>query len=329
MAVHPRSDDNPLPVANTGEARENQPVEENAAGPGPGRARCRSSLVVASRDRAPQLRETLARLAGLEASLPWEVVLVDNGSTDDTLRVMRSFERQAPVPVRVVEERTPGWGAAKNTGVRASRGKIVVSIDDDCYPAPDYLDAVSEAFEDPDVGYIGGRILLDDPTDRPVTINTLSEPRTLPPRSHVPAGLIQGANMAFRREVFDRIGGFDELFGAGAAFSGGDVEFAARASARGWKGAYVPEALVYHAHGRKTEEAARRLLRWYDRGRGAYYVKMILDSPLRAEYLKRWWWSSDRRRAWQLLRELRGGVAYLARRVALPRARRQPRIDVP
>lgn len=286
------------------------------------------SVVISSRNRASQLRKTLARVQSLETAVPWELVLVDNASTDDTLRVMDAFGKEADFPVQVVQESLPGWGAAKNTGVRTSSGGIVVSLDDDCYPAPDYIDSVAEAFEDPELGYLGGRILLHDPTDRPVTINRLTEPRILPPGSHVPAGLIQGANMAFRRPVFDELRGFDELFGAGAIFSGGDVEFAARASAHGWKGAYLPTPLVYHAHGRKTQEAVDRLERWYDRGRGAYYIKMILDSPGRTEYLKRWWWSISRQRWPRMLRELRGGLAYLGRRLLLPSARRQPRIDV-
>jgi GT2 family glycosyltransferase len=160
-------------------------------------------------------------------------------------------------------------------GVAIASGEILAFTDDDCYPAPDFLDRIWSAFEDPSLGYIGGRILLHDPGDYPITINESTTLRTFPGKSFISAGMIHGANMAFRRRVLLEIGGFDPLFGPGTLFICEDVDAASRASAIGWKGQYRPEVIVRHHHGRKAADAAG-VMKSYDIGRGAYHMKLLL-----------------------------------------------------
>jgi GT2 family glycosyltransferase len=272
------------------------------------------SFVLASRDRSAKLQETLRRFRTLTSPGGWELVLVDDGSSDGTLSAMQGFAGSAPFPVTVVGETGRGWGCAKNAGTRAARGDIVVSIDDDCYPSEDYVERALAVFEDGEIAYMGGRILPYNPEHAPLAIRTDTERRIIPPRSFVPAGLVQGANMAFRRTVFDRLGGFDESFGAGARFSGADVEFAARASAEGLTGGYFPEPVVYHDHGRATGRAARERMRWYDRGRGAYYAKYLLRPDTRRLYAQHWWWAMNREWPGPVLREIAGASEYLCLR---------------
>src|SRR5262249_41238345 len=126
------------------------------------------------------------------------------------------------------------------------------------------------------LGYITGRIILHDPADHPITINESNVPRMFPGRSFIVAGLVQGANMAFRRTVLREIGGFDPLFWPGAAFNAEDVDAAARASAMGWSGQYRPEVVVRHHHGRKASDGPR-VRRSYAIGRGAYHMKLLLS----------------------------------------------------
>ena len=242
-----------------------------------------------------------------------EVIVVDNASTDDTRAVLEGIACEAPVSVQVLSETRPGVGYALNTAVLVAQGAILVFTDDDCYAAPDLLERLSAVFTDPLMGYVGGRIILHDPADYPITVRDIPVPTNLPPRSVVKPGLIRGSIMAMRRDTILDIGGFDPNFGAGARFSGYDVDACGRASAAGWAGGYDPGPLVRHHHGR-DEAAATRLLDRYRQGGGAYYTKMLIYSDLRTRVALRW----ARASAWHLLTqprrlgaELRGAVAYL------------------
>ena len=99
------------------------------------------------------------------------------------------------------------------------------------------LDRIVGCFEEASLGFVGGRVLLFDPTDFPITIQELDHRVEIEPCAFVPAGLIHGANFAFRREVLEAIGGFDPGFGAGTpGFACEDVDAVARAAAAGWWG---------------------------------------------------------------------------------------------
>jgi len=143
--------------------------------------------------------------------------------------------------------------------------------------AEPFVKIFERGFSDPLVGYLTGRILLHDPTDYPITINESLVSRIFPGRSFVHVGAVQGANMAFRQRVLLEVGGFDPLFGGGAPFEAAeDLDAAARASAMGWKGLYLPEVTVRHHHERKASDVPR-LLRSYAIGLGAYHAKILLS----------------------------------------------------
>jgi glycosyltransferase involved in cell wall biosynthesis len=272
----------------------------------------RLSLVISTRNRAEQLRRCLASLLRLDSAEPWELVIVDNGSSDHTGKVAEEFRQRFVRGVTVLQVPEPGLGRARNHGWRAAHGEIVAFTDDDCYPDAAFVSAVVDAFAaEPTLGFLGGRIRLHDPTDYPITIQENPRPIELPPRRFIPAGLIQGANFALRRTALEAIGGFDPLFGAGALFPCEDVDVVARASAAGWRGAYDPAPLVYHHHGRKTPEEASRLMRQYDHGRGAYYTKCLLDPALRRSTLKHWCRQMARQPPGCTWRELRAACQYL------------------
>ena len=197
-------------------------------------------------------------------------------------------------------------------------------IDDDCYVAQDYIDRVREIFDDPRIGFAGGRVDLFDPTDCALTIRTSTEREFLPPGSCVQPGWILGANMMYRRHVLEAIGGFDPELGPGTPFNGGDdTDLQARASFAGWWGLYTPNVIVAHHHRRK-EKDARALTRVYARGIGAYRAKFLFIPGTRSIYLRDWlrngYWEFRR-----LLRgryglpcfwwEIQGAVIYLVRRL--------------
>jgi glycosyltransferase involved in cell wall biosynthesis len=273
------------------------------------------SLVVCTRDRSFVLDAFFDAISRLECEASWELVMVDNGSSDDTGARLRALATSLATPVSIVSEPRPGLGRARNAGLRHARGALIAFTDDDCYPARDYVARVIDAFADPALDYIGGRILLHDPADHPITIRVDAVPISIPPGSVVPTGLVQGANMAFRRRVLEQINGFDDALGPGTPFCNDDVDAVARASAAGFAGSYVPEPIVHHHHRRSDPAEIAALWRTYDRGRGAYYAKCILDLPTRARVARYWWQSVGSETPGATMRELEGALDYVVRRV--------------
>jgi len=275
------------------------------------------SLLVSTRDRSAFLSRTLASFERIESRRTWELILVDNASTDATWSLLEAFARASKHRVRLLREPRPGLSHARNAGVRAAAGRILCFTDDDCYPRPDFIDAVADVFERNDIGFMGGQVLLFDPQDAPVCITKRTRRVDFPPGSFLANGEVQGACMAFRREVFDQVGLFDTAFGAGAPLKAAeDCEMTARASFAGWKGGYFPEPVVYHHH-RRRGEGALHILQNYDYARGAYYAKLIARYPRRRRgILKEWYWSSPVSRqasptaCVRLWRELRGACRY-------------------
>jgi glycosyltransferase involved in cell wall biosynthesis len=270
----------------------------------------RLSLVICTRNRVAQLAPTLESVARIQCARPWELIVVDNGSSDGTGSLLDDFGRAFGATVHVAREAVPGLGRARNAGLAIATGEIVAFTDDDCYPAPDWLERIHECFDESgDLGFLGGRILLHDPTDEPVTILTSPRRMEFPARSFLRPGWVQGANMAFRRDALESVGGFDPHLGAGTPFACEDIDAAARTCAEGWSGAYDPRPLVHHHHRRKNREEVVALHRSYGYARGAYYAKCLSNPVLRAacgRYCLRKWL----RRPWQAPREVRGAVDH-------------------
>jgi glycosyltransferase involved in cell wall biosynthesis len=269
------------------------------------------SLVICTRNRASQLAESLRSLTKLQYPDLWELVIVDNGSKDETQEVIKSFGKS--LLVKSVIEPRAGLGRAHNRALAIARGDIIAFTDDDCYPAPDFLSSIARCFEeDPRLGFIGGRVLLYDPSDYRSTIQEKDSRQNLAPGEFFPTGLIHGANFACRRKALEVINGFDDRFGPGTPFVCEEVDAMARMLACGWPGAYDPRPLVYHHHGRKTRAQAVQLKRRYDKGRGAYYAKSILNPKLRAVCLQSWRRTLKGKTFGALLRELSGATEFIA-----------------
>jgi len=274
------------------------------------------SILIATRNRAERLAACLDRLLDLQGGQAREFILVDNGSTDATGDVLMQFQRACPWPVVLLWEPRPGAGLALNRGVARARGEILIFTDDDCYAEPDLIAAFERTFADPRIGYAGGRILLHDPDDSRLALRESLEAELIAPGAFVAPGSIQGANMAFRREALIQIGGFDPNFGAGARFSGFDVDAGGRASAAGWHGAYDPGPAVRHHHGRRAGVARRQAAR-YAVGAGACFAKRLIDSRRRLGDLGAMLrFTCARRSPPAILSQLYGSANYVALRLA-------------
>ena len=275
------------------------------------------SLVICTRNRAAQLSDCLETILHIECEDAWELVIVDNGSTDNTSIIIEQFRDSFSGQLTVEIEALPGLSRARNRGWRSANGDIIAFTDDDCYPDPKFLQTLIECFEeDPNLGFVGGRILLHDPTDYRITFQESEQRQEVLPCSFINAGFIQGSNFAFRKRAIESVNGFDELLGAGTRFASEDVDILARMSAKGWFGCYDPRPLVYHHHRRKTESEAAQLMKQYDRGRGAYYVKCLTNPLLRNVYLKNLSWKVRSQNLETTYREFAAAMEYMAIAIA-------------
>lgn len=243
------------------------------------------SVIVCTRNRCValgQLLESLTRLAAPRETA-WELVIVDNGSTDGTAVLLDSFAGR--IQMRRVFEPRKGLSRARNAGLHAAGGEILAFTDDDCLPAPDWLAAIMREFaRDPGLAGIGGRVELHDPRDFPITIRTSREREALTSAYQLPA-LMVGCNMAFARWAVDAVGEFDVTLGAGTPVgSAEDTDYLYRALLRGLRIEYVPEVLVAHNHGRRRLEEVSQLKRGYARGRGALLTKYLLRADRAMAY---------------------------------------------
>jgi GT2 family glycosyltransferase len=243
------------------------------------------SIVIATRNRASQLAKTLESFREIRTARQWELIVVDNASRDDTPGVMERDWIAAPFTRLRID--AAGLCRAQNTAIRHARASIIAFTDDDCYPQHDFVDRLLDAFIDPRVAFVGGRVLLHDPTDLPITIQTRETSMELPPGTPIDAGFIHGANLAFRKDALEQLGGFDERLGPGASCgSCGDWDIMCRALAAGYAGRYDPGPTVRHHHGRRTLAQVRALERRYAFGRGAIYMKAFLTGGAYAGNLR-------------------------------------------
>ena len=225
---------------------------------------------------------TLRSLEGLQlpAGTEWEVLIVDNNSSDKTRTVVESFATLNPQRFKYVFECRRGKSLALNTGIQKSTGEILVFTDDDCVPDSDWLACILDEFgSDSSLSVLGGRVELYDQRDRPVSIRTCRE-RKVVSSSDLLFSLLIGCNMSIRRTVFDVVREFDPFLGPGtkmgAVFE--DVDFLYRVFKRGLKLIYSPKVSVYHNHGRRTDNEIQALNKKYAVGRGAFYCKHILNA---------------------------------------------------
>ncbi|HUJ10140.1 MAG TPA: glycosyltransferase family A protein [Verrucomicrobiae bacterium] len=269
------------------------------------------TLLICTRNRAAALERCLDSISQPEmVEVGGELLLVDNGSSDETPQVMRAFKDTAPFPVEIVTEPVAGLSRARNAGLAKARGEVIVFSDDDCYLAQGFLTTASCVFDSGQFHFCCGRTLLYDPTDSAYGCMTEEKFSLFPPNSFINAGEIQGTNMIFHRRVIERVGGFDPMLGAGTPFRCEDIDYCGRASMQGFAGAYVPELTVYHHHGRKPgSQDLERIQKDNDYARGAYYMKFILLGKMlyAREWLRHARKRSQRRIA---LRELNGGIRY-------------------
>ena len=218
-------------------AFESVPVPVDAVSP-------RVSVVVCTLNGEPTLRDCLEGLSELDYP-DYEVIVVDDGSTDDTAAIARDYD------VRVISTENQGLASARNIGLHAATGEIVAYIDDDARPDRHWLTYLVSTFQRSSHVAVGG------PNIPPPGDGSLAECVANSPGNpaHVlvsdrEAEHIPGCNSAFRKWALDTIGGWDPQY----RVAGDDVDVCWRLRDRGWTIGYTPAAVVWH-HRRKSLRA--------------------------------------------------------------------------
>lgn len=247
--------------------------EEQAAGA----ARYTASVIICTRDRPEELRRCLASLPTQSYS-PHEIIVVDNASRD-----LRTREVALQAGAAYVREERPGLDFARNAGARRATGEIVAYTDDDVLLHRCWLERMVAAFDSPDISAVTGLVLPAELVTeaqrhfetywsfgRGYVRDDFTAQRFVAHTDGVfPAWTIgAGASMAFRREVFEQVGGFDERLDVGQAGCSGDSEFWYRLLASGLGCRYEPRAVAFHFHRRTIEGLASQIFQ-YMRGHAA------------------------------------------------------------
>jgi glycosyltransferase involved in cell wall biosynthesis len=244
------------------------------------------SVVIATYNRAADLRETLGSLAGLRPDGGWEVIVVDNNSTDDTPLVIAESARKGRFPVVSLHEPQQGKSFALNLGLSHANGDVLALTDDDVVPSPEWLNRIVEDFRERDITFVSGKVLPRWSRRPPPELLT---PRAQDiwgplaildygslPIDYVATNTTQwlpiGANVAFLRSALMHIGGWRTDLGKvnNTLISGEDHEIFMRLRRYGlYAGYYDPAVAVRHyvPAERVTRRYFRRWFFWHGKTR--------------------------------------------------------------
>ena len=241
------------------------------------------SVIVPSFNRKSEIQELLNSLS--EQQLPcdqFEVLIVDDGSTDDTETWVTEFIESTDMPVRFIRQDHQGPGAARNFGMEKARGDIFVFIDSDCTAPPNWLSVIKKAFDDdPELRAFGGRD--DARADFPPLLLAINYSMT----SFLTTGGMRGGkkkrlakfyprsfNMGLHRQLYDKIGGF------GSLRHGQDIEFSNRIIKSGDKVAYLRDSVVYHKRRTSLRKFFRQVFNWGVARINLYKIDSAMLEPL-------------------------------------------------
>jgi GT2 family glycosyltransferase len=233
------------------------------------------SVIICTRDRPEALGRCLMALLA-QTSRAGQIVVVDNSSHRSAEAVTGQFSG-----VDYVQEPRPGLSVARNAGIQASKGAMIAFTDDDVEPGPSWTAEIVRAFSSAAVDAVTGLVLparLDTPAQcyfqfkmggfGSACVPLIFDRRFLDETKGMGAQVWRigaGANMAFRRSVFERVGLFDERLGAGASGCSEDSELWYRLIAAGGACLFEPRAVVEHHHREQWPEL-RRQVRAYMKG---------------------------------------------------------------
>jgi glycosyltransferase involved in cell wall biosynthesis len=202
------------------------------------------SIVICTYNRRRLLPRAIESVIAQDFSFPYELIIVDNASTDGTPDLIEKWRKQYPSLILYVFEPVAGLSHARNAGVAAASGEIIAMIDDDAFADTDWLREIQSAFDEfPQAGCVGGHVIPEWESRQPAWINDELLPaiggENFGTEKRILDGKLYpvGANMAFRKSVFYEVEGFNPILGriGNKLLSCEEVDFAEKIRKGGWK----------------------------------------------------------------------------------------------
>jgi glycosyltransferase involved in cell wall biosynthesis len=252
------------------------------------------TVVICTRDRPEGVGRMLDSLR-LQQYDRMNVLVVDNAPSDDRTRRMVEWHRSG-LDVRYTVEPRPGLSWARNHAIDVADGEIIAWVDDDEVCDRWWVSEIARAFvEHPEAGAVSGAVLaaeIETPAQQhfeqfgghtkgrgftPAVFSPATRAIHNPLYPLPPFGV--GANLAFRRDALEMIGGFDTALGAGTVTNGAeDTAAISTLLFLGGTAVYHPSAIVRHTH-RREDAALLKQFEGYGTGLGAFYTSMLLRHP--------------------------------------------------
>jgi glycosyltransferase involved in cell wall biosynthesis len=212
----------------------------------------RFSAIIPTLNRCDMLADAL--LSVRTQSFPdneYEIIVVDNGSTDGTRELVERLNQDGGKPIRYVYESRPGLHWARHAGARAAQGEVLAYTDDDAVAHPDWLKELARAYTELDADCAGGKILIRWDQEPPAWVIRYEdvlgrldygpEMRLLEPDQY-----INGGNFSIKRERLYETGGFNPDQVGDYLLGDGESGLCQKIHQAGWRMAWVPDALIWH-----------------------------------------------------------------------------------
>jgi cellulose synthase/poly-beta-1,6-N-acetylglucosamine synthase-like glycosyltransferase len=200
------------------------------------------SIVVPTYNRGEALLTCINSLFALSYPADrYEVVIVNDGSSDDTEKVLRSCEKNAKCAYKWFTQKNAGIAGARNTGIKNSSGEIICFTDDDCVADKNWITELLKGFDKESVGGVGGNVKaewLSNVYDR-----YAEDAGLLSQEKFKSMNFLIGCNSAYRKAVLEKIGYYDVFLNACE-----DLDLSIKTQLSGYTLNYVPEAIIYHIH---------------------------------------------------------------------------------
>lgn len=242
------------------------------------------SIIVPSFNRIDEIKELLQSMQLLKfPKESFEVIIVDDGSTDDTINYLEKFKSKANFTFTFYSQTNQGPGAARNTGMENAKGDFFIFIDSDVTVPVDWLKHIDQFVNDQQADAFGGPDSYRD--DFPVLLKAINYSMT----SFITTGGMRGKkgkklakfyprsfNMGLSRDLWKNIGGFGNLR------HGQDIEFSSRILRSGAKVVFVEKAHVYHKRRTNFRRFFRQVFNWGIARINLYKIDKSMLEPLHA-----------------------------------------------